>query len=121
MKKIVLLVFVACLSLSLFAQADAYQSKYKAYIIAQDFVKQKFKYPKEAKFDSNVVHETNGYEKCIVLGKVTAKNAFGVHTEYVYKIWLEHNGKEWTDLNNWTYTKLILEDSATGEQSVFTN
>ncbi|GHV27483.1 hypothetical protein FACS1894176_09440 [Bacteroidia bacterium] len=104
-----------------FVQSDSYTNKNRAYITAQDFVKQKLNYPKEAEFNSNVVHETDGYGKCIVLGKVTAKNAFGVRTEYVYKIWLSHNGGDWTTLSNWSYSKLIIEDTKTQKQTVFDN
>ncbi len=120
MRKKLLLVL---LLIPLFAhsQTNVYQDKNKCYITAQDFVKSKLKFPKEAKFDRNVVHETNGYGNAIVLGKVTAKNALGIQTEYVYKIWISHNGGEWTDSRNWTMTKLILEDSSSKEQAVFDN
>lgn len=120
MKKIILFLFVA-FSLATYSQNDVYKDETKCYIAAQDFVKAKFKYSKEVKFVGNFFHETNGYGNAIVLGKVIAKNAFGVRSEYVYKIWLNHNGLDWTDKKNWTMTKLIIEDSATGKQQVFRN
>lgn len=117
MKKL-LFVLVAMMPLLVLGQ-DASTNKNRAYITAQEFVKQKLKFPKEADFNNSVVHETQGSGKCTVLGKVTAKNAFGVRTEYAYKIWLVHNGKDWTEQSNWRYTKLILEDTSTGKQQVF--
>lgn len=119
MKKVLLVLFVLVLNAGVFAQSNVYRDKSKCYITAQDFIKQKLKYPKEAKFDRNVVHETDGYGSAILLGKVTAKNAFGIQSEYVYKIWLDHNGKDWTELRNWTMKKLIMEDVSTGEQKVY--
>jgi hypothetical protein len=109
------------LSFSASGQSDAYKSKSKATIVAEGFVKEKLKYPKEVDFYGGTVHEENGYGKCIVLGKFTAKNSFAVKTEYVYKIWLSHNGKDWTGQSNWAYTKLILEDTGTGEQTIYDN
>jgi len=119
MRKIlfVLLLSMACTMIQ--AQSNAYADKNKCYITAQSFVKAKLKFPKEAKFDKNVVHETNGSGNAIILGKVTSKNAFGVQSEYVYKIWIKHNGKDWAEIRNWSMTKLILENPSTGEQSVF--
>lgn len=122
MKKRLLFASILLLTLSpSFAQSDAYRDKSKCFITAQDFVKSKLKYPKEARFDRSVVHETNGVGSSILLGKVMAKNAIGIQTEYVYKIWLSHNGKDWTDSRNWSMTRLILEDSSTNEQTVFDN
>lgn len=119
MKKLFLVAIMAMFCSVIFAQTDSYKNKNRAFIIAQDFVKKKLNHPKEAKFYNDVVHETNGYSNCIVLGRVDAKNSFGVTTSYVYKIWLNHNGKEWTDINNWVFTKLIIENSNTEKQSVF--
>lgn len=119
--KRILVLLVVTLSLGAYSQNNTYLDKNKCYITAQDFVKMKLKFPKEAKFDKNVVHETNGYGSAIVLGKVTAKNGFGVMSEYVYKIWINHNGRDWTDIDNWSMERLILEDSSTKKQQVFDN
>jgi len=92
---------------------------YKCAIISEDFVKSKLKFPLEGKIrTSNHVHEVeNG--QAIVINKFTAKNAFGVKSEYVYKIWMSFKGGEWEDIKNWSYSKLIIENTATGEQTVF--
>lgn len=92
------------------SQTDSYSNGVRCKTISQDIVKENLKYPQEAKFSSSYVHEENGYGKCIVLGQVTAKNAFGVKSLYTYKIWMTHNGKEWSIRNNWELEKLILED-----------
>lgn len=119
MRKFIILAVMTVFCFIVFSQTDSYKNKNRAYIIAQDFVKKKLNHPKDAKFYSDVVHETNGYSNCIVLGKVDARNSYGANTSYVYKIWLNHNGKEWTDINNWVFTKLIIENSDTQKQSVF--
>jgi len=119
MKKVILLAVMAMVFGNLVAQSNSYMNKNRAYIIAQDFVKSKLKYPKDADFYMDVVHESKSYGTCILLGKVDAKNAYGMTTRYVYKIWLSHNGKEWTDKYNWKFTKLIIEDSNTQQQSIF--
>lgn len=107
------------MSVYVFGQADSYKKIARAYIISQDFVKAKLNHPKDAKFYSDVVHEPGSYGSCVVLGKVDAKNSYGITTRYVYKIWLLHNGKEWTDKQNWSFTKLIIENAANKKQEVF--
>jgi hypothetical protein len=119
MKKLFTLTLMLSVAISLIAK-DYAASRSESYIMAQDFVKEKFKYPREVKFNRDVVHERDGYGKCIILGKLTAKNAFGVTSEYAYKIWLEYNGGSWDELKNWSYSKLIIEDAVTKEQQVYT-
>jgi hypothetical protein len=119
MKKVLLLCLLVT---ALGMQAQDYASeKNKSYIIAKDFVKVKFQYPAEVKFDIDIIHEKVGYRKCTILGKLTAKNGFGVKSEYVYKIELAYKGGEWTDSENWTFSKIIIEDSATQKQQVYTD
>ena len=91
----------------------------KCAIISEHFVKSKMNYPRETKFrTSKHVHEVeNG--QAVILNKFTTKNAFGVEIEYVYKIWLTFNGGEWEDIENWKYTNLIIENTATREQYKF--
>lgn len=91
----------------------------KCAIISEDFVKSKMNFPKETKIKtSGHVHEVeNG--KAVILNKFTTKNAFGVEIEYVYKIWMSFTGGEWEDIENWSYSRLIIENTATGEQYEF--
>lgn len=109
MKKILFLfLLIFCFDV---AAQDYSKEKAKSFIIAQDFVKKQFKYPKETSFETlTVKHEHLKPYTCTVLGKVTAKNAFGVKTEYIYKIWLQYLGGEWTDTKNWIQVKIILEE-----------
>lgn len=88
----------------------------KAYVIARDFVSEKLAYPKTAKFQSNVVYEAKTSSSGVLLGKFSAKNAFGVESEYVYKMHIYSNGGDWTETRNWSYDYLIIEDVVTGEQ-----
>ena len=88
-------------------------------IMAEDFVKSKLKYPNEVRFNTDqFVHEVEGTQ-AIVLNKFTAKNSFGVESNFAYKIWLSFNGGDWSDINNWSYSKLIIENSDTGEQEIY--
>lgn len=95
----------------------------KATIISEDFVKKHVNYPLTVKFGRDVVWKPSQYNKqrATLLRKFTAKNDFGVPSEYVYKIDLIYNGGDWTELGNWTCYKLILEDTATGEQTIYDN
>lgn len=93
----------------------------KAYVMSQDFVEQQFKYPKEVDFNSEFVFEIDIDGTYIVLGKVIAKNALGVKSEYTYKVWLKFNSGDWADKNNWECKKIIIEDNATGEQHISEN
>jgi len=98
----------------------SYNNKNHAYIASQDYVKAYVKYPNTVEFlNTGVVHETDGYGKCIVLAKFTAKNAYGVESEYVYKIWLTDKGGDWTEKDTWECTKLLIENASTREQNIF--
>lgn len=80
-------------------------------VVAEHFIKQRLNYPAEAKFEgSTTKHEYLGGNRCTVLGKFETKNAFGVRSEYVYKIWLKYNGGEWSDFSNWENEKLKIEE-----------
>lgn len=92
----------------------------KASIIAQDFVKSKLNYPLESDFDDlGYSGEDLGNNRFKVLQKFTTKNAFGVTSEYIYKIFIQYHGGEWEDVNNWDYGQLIIENTATEEQKIF--
>ena len=120
MKKIIFCLLIFCSSLScVFSQSDSYSNKGRAYIASKEFVKKVLKFPKESDFYGGAVHETNGFGKCIVLGKFSAKNAMGVTSEYVYKIWMAHTGGDWTNQNTWSYSKLVIENTSTGEKQTF--
>lgn len=109
MKKI-LFVLMLMFSISAFAQ-DYSKEKSKSFVIAQDFVKKQFKHPKETTFEKlTVKHEHIKPYHCTVLGKVTGKNAYGIKTEYIYKIWLQYLGGEWAEIKNWKQEKIVLEE-----------
>jgi hypothetical protein len=112
--KQIILIFISFIVISnnTYSQNDTYKERSKCIVISKDIVKENLTYPEEAKFSTSFVHEENGYGKCIVLGQVTASNAFGVKTKYTFKIWMAHNGKEWAERRNWELEKLILEDES---------
>jgi lipoprotein len=100
-------------SLNAFSISDS-----KVFVMSQDFVKAKIRYPKEAKFQSNFICEQKSDGSYNLLAKFTAKNAYGVTSEYVYKINLVYSGGDWSNRANWRCLSLILEDTSTGEQYI---
>ncbi|MDR3140893.1 MAG: hypothetical protein LBU37_04100 [Tannerellaceae bacterium] len=108
--RLLLLFFLFTFSTSIIAQ-DYASERSKSCVIAENFVKRNLKYPKEASFSLlTTIHESIDYRKCTVLGKVTTKNAYGVKIEYIYKVWLEYLGGDWSDINNWKQLKIVFEE-----------
>ena len=91
----------------------------EAGIICEDFVRPLMKYPKEVEFEDNAKGELVKDNLFKVLQKFTAKNAFGVKSEYVYKIFIAYTGGDWTEKNNWVYQQIIIENVSTGEQNIY--
>lgn len=82
----------------------------KASIIAQEFVQEKMG---KCDFESlNYVGETTLVEnRYKILQKFTHNKE-----QYVYKIYIQYKGGEWTNRDNWSYGELIIENSSTGKQ-----
>ena len=82
----------------------------KASIIAQEFVQEKMG---KCDFESlNYVGETTMVEnRYKILQKFTHNR-----NQYVYKIYIQYKGGEWTNRSNWSYGELIIENSSTGKQ-----
>lgn len=115
MKFYVSIFFAFIVSMGVYAQ-----SKSSAMVISEDFVKSVLNYPSTAKFPFGSQTATEeSYGKYVILGEVNAKNAFGVQSEMVYKIWLEYKSGDWQNMDSWICEKLILEDRSTRKQSVF--
>lgn len=90
---------------------DLANDKSKCIIASESFIKQNFNFPEETEFERfGVTHEYLGNKECTLLGKVVGKNAFGIKTAYIYKIWLKYKGGDWTDKNSWEQTKIVLEE-----------
>lgn len=114
--KIKLLLLLFFIPFYLFSQSES-----GAMIVSEKYVKSVLKYPSTAKFPafSQVVEKDGFGGKYIVLGKVKAKNAFGVQAEMVYKVWLTYKSGDDSDKSSWDCTKLILQDVDTEKSSVF--
>ena len=82
----------------------------KASIIAQDFVEEKMG---SCNFESlNYVGEKTLVEnRYKILQKFTKGGE-----QYVYRIYIQYNGGEWTDRKNWCYGELTIENTKTGQQ-----
>ncbi len=90
--------------------------------MSEDFVKERLNYPATADFGRERVWEPKNEEGThgIIMKKFTAQNVFGVPIQYVYKIYMMYSGGEWTDIDNWTYKYLIIEEIPSGKQDYFT-
>ena len=120
MKKILIIAVVLVASVSCNTAPKDASDKITSYVMAQDMIKEKFRFPEEVKFEQrDLIHEVDGPGECVLMGAVTAENAFGVRSRYIYKIWLIYSGGEWADSRNWSYSRLIIEDIATGKQETF--
>lgn len=82
-----------------------------ACIASEDFIKEDLNYPEEAEFsslDCNSEFLADGsYE---VLRKVTAKNAFGIKSSYVYKVKIKQIGTNWTSKSDWQLISIRSEE-----------
>lgn len=122
MKKINLLFFpiLICSLLFFVSCEDNKVTLNRAGIMSADFVKEKLTHPQDAEFnDFDIRGEQIDDTQFKVLRKFTAKNSFGVSTEYVYKCYMTYIGGEsgdWADSNNWICSDLIIENVQTGEQ-----
>jgi len=80
-----------------------------SYVIAQDFVKTRLKFPKTADFPLLPVktsYEGNGLYS--VVGTVTASNAFGVESEYRWSASLRYKGSNASSLTSWELVELDM-------------
>ncbi|WP_270899598.1 hypothetical protein [Bacteroides xylanisolvens] len=113
MNKIIILVMLV---LSCIACEDNKPTLTRAGIVSEDIVKEKMKFPDEVEFNGDYRGSEISENEFDVMQKFTAKNDFGVKSNYVYKIHMVYIQGEWTDKNNWSYSNLIIENSSTGEQ-----
>jgi len=79
-----------------------YQSSDNVCLNSEDFIKQDLNYPRTADFsifDCSVENNNDG--SYTILRKVRAKNAFGVESEFIYKVSLGFTGGNDIDIKNW--------------------
>ena len=86
----------------------------RAAIIAQDIIKSEFN--SNCDFDDMDVRgeETDVADRFKVYQKFSVDGQ-----DYVYKIFIQYKGGDWSDKNNWTYGTLTIENVLTGEQKIF--
>ena len=86
----------------------------RAAIIAQDIIKSEFN--PDCDFDDSDIRgeETDVTDRFKVFQKFSADGQ-----DYVYKIFIQYKGGDWSDKNNWSYGTLTIENVATGEQRIF--
>lgn len=80
-------------------------------VIAEDFIKRDLRYPAEAEFSIlECVRESQNDGSIMVMRKFTAKNGFGVKSEYIYKLYLNFKGGEEYNKNNWELISMEGEE-----------
>jgi|SRR5690554_1252197 len=80
-------------------------------VMSEDFIKRDLRYPKTAKFSIfNCSSERNDDGSYTILRKVSAKNAFGVESEFVYKVRMGFTGGVDVDINNWKLIGIVSEE-----------
>lgn len=88
----------------------------RAAIIAQDFVKSNFASDcdfSDLDIRGEAIENVPGRFK--VLQKFTSSRE-GYEQEYVYRIYIQHYGGDWTDVKNWDYGQLTIENTSTHKQ-----
>ena len=82
----------------------------RAYVMSQDFVRQKLKSPSTAIFSRS--DYTNGpvFSKSVeIKSYVDSQNGFGATIRTNYRIRLEQIGEDWSDIKNWKVSSLSFE------------
>jgi hypothetical protein len=80
-------------------------------LISEDFIKKELAYPDEADFSSfDCSTESNPDGSYTILRKVSAKNAFGIQSSYIYKVSLSFNGGNPVDVNDWTLISMQSQE-----------
>lgn len=78
-------------------------SEGEAYVIAQQFVQQELPHPATAEFKTgNYQFEDMEGGEWIITSDVTANDADGVRMTAKWSAWVQYNGGDWMDKNNWT-------------------
>lgn len=123
MKNIFLFLMVIGLVLPavVIANSNSDTNQRRAGIMSEEFVKKRMANPAETKFDGDVREETISASKFIIYQKFKTKNDYGVKKSYIYKISMIYRGGDWSELRNWTYDYLIIEDLGTGKQYKYTS
>lgn len=103
MKKLILIV----LFIPLLACAN---DKPRACLMVFDFIKQDLTNPKEADMSIFDCSETVNANLHTVLTKISAKNAFGVEKEYIYKVILNYKGGDKLEKSSWELISMRSEE-----------
>lgn len=112
---IAILCCIAMLDSCVGSSSDEGANLNRAAIIAQDIIKSEFN--PNCDFDDMDIRgeETFVENRFKVFQKFSADGQ-----DYVYKIFIQYNGGDWSDKNNWSYGTLTIENVLTGEQKIFT-
>ena len=80
-------------------------------VISEDFIKKDLRYPDTAVFSAfDCSTENNSDGSYTILRKVSAQNAFGVQSSFVYKLQLRFKGGDWTETSNWDLISIRSEE-----------
>ncbi len=80
-------------------------------IISKDFIERNLRYPSSADFSMfDCSKEQNADGSYTVLRKVGAKNAFGVESEFIFKVRFGFKGGNDVDINDWELINIQSEE-----------
>ena len=89
----------------------SYQNSDNVCITSEYFIKKDLLYPYSADFsifDCSVFKNSDGSYSSV--RKISAKNAFGVESSFIYKVKLGFKGGEWADIKNWDMISIQSEE-----------
>lgn len=111
---IAILCCIAILDSCVGSSSDEGANLNRAAIIAQDIIKSEFN--SNCDFDDMDVRgeETDVADRFKVYQKFSVDGQ-----DYVYKIFIQYKGGDWSDKNNWTYGTLTIENVLTGKHKIF--
>lgn len=117
MKKVYLIAMLFCVALldsCVGSNSEQGTNLNRAAIIAQEIIESEFN--PDCDFDDSDIRgeETDVKDRFKVFQKFSSGGQ-----EYVYKIFIQYKGGDWSDINNWSCGTLTIENVATGEQKIF--
>ena len=112
MKKTILMI-VAIMAMLLMSCGSDQPTLRSAAIMAQDIIKSEFAADCDFE-DLDIRGEETSPGSFTVYQRFTTKKYPG--DEFVYKIYMDYHGGDWTEASNWSHRGLIVENRITGEQ-----
>ncbi len=83
---------------------------YKAFIIAQDFIRNHIKAPPTADFRGDFLWRKAGLDDTyLIMSTVHVQDSIGAMLRKKWQVKLKYNGGNWTDISNWTLIDVSIQ------------